>query len=77
MSLKKSFIKAYRAIGQFSRGKCLIYTWCIELLLITPKTTLWARSRQSSQNPMFELDNEEVFSMYEALADIDTPGKQG
>ena len=66
-----SFIKAYRAIGNF-RGESAFYTWLYRIAVNTAKNYLVSRSRRPPESDV-ELDNEEVFSAYEALADIDTP----
>ena len=66
-----SFIKAYRAIGNF-RGESAFYTWLYRIAVNTAKNYLVSRSRRPPESDV-ELDNEYVFSAYEALADIDTP----
>lgn len=66
-----SFIKAYRAIGNF-RGESAFYTWLYRIAVNTAKNYLVSRSRRPPESDV-ELDNEDVFSAYEALADIDTP----
>ena len=66
-----SFIKAYRAIGSF-RGESAFYTWLYRIAVNTAKNYLVSRSRRPPESDV-ELDNEEVFSVYESLSDIDTP----
>ncbi len=68
---QESFIKAYRAIGNF-RGESAFYTWLYRIAVNTAKNYLVSRSRRPPESDV-ELDNEEVFCAYEALADIDTP----
>ncbi|MEO9275594.1 RNA polymerase sigma factor RpoE [Marinomonas sp. 5E14-1] len=68
---QESFIKAYRAIGNF-RGESAFYTWLYRIAVNTAKNYLVSRSRRPPESDV-ELDNEEVFCTYEALADIDTP----
>ncbi|WP_269808141.1 RNA polymerase sigma factor RpoE [Marinomonas sp. BSi20414] len=68
---QESFIKAYRAIESF-RGESAFYTWLYRIAVNTAKNYLVSRSRRPPESDV-ELDNEEVFSVYESLADIDTP----
>lgn len=68
---QESFIKAYRAIGSF-RGESAFYTWLYRIAVNTAKNYLVSRSRRPPESDV-ELDNEDVFSAYDALADIDTP----
>ncbi|BDX01998.1 MAG: RNA polymerase sigma factor RpoE [Marinomonas sp.] len=68
---QESFIKAYRAIGSF-RGESAFYTWLYRIAVNTAKNYLVSRSRRPPESDV-ELDNEDVFSVYEALGDIDTP----
>ncbi|MBJ7536918.1 RNA polymerase sigma factor RpoE [Marinomonas transparens] len=68
---QESFIKAYRAIGSF-RGESAFYTWLYRIAVNTAKNYLVSRSRRPPGSDI-ELDNEEVFADYDALANVDTP----
>lgn len=68
---QESFIKAYRAIDSF-RGESAFYTWLYRIAVNTAKNYLVSRSRRPPESDV-ELDNEDVFSVYESLTDIATP----
>lgn len=68
---QESFIKAYRAIGNF-RGESAFYTWLYRIAVNTAKNYLVSRSRRPPESDV-KLDSEDVLSMYDSLADIATP----
>lgn len=66
-----SFIKAYRAIHSF-RGDSAFYTWLYRIAVNTAKNYLVSRSRRPPGSDV-ELDNDEAFSVHDALLDSTTP----
>ncbi|REG82853.1 RNA polymerase sigma factor RpoE [Marinomonas pollencensis] len=68
---QESFIKAYRAIDSF-RGESAFYTWLYRIAVNTAKNYLVSRSRRPPGSDV-ELDNDESFSVYDALLDSSTP----
>lgn len=68
---QESFIKAYRAIDSF-RGDSAFYTWLYRIAVNTAKNYLVSRMRRPPDSDV-ELDNEEVFSVHDALLDSATP----
>lgn len=68
---QESFIKAYRAIGNF-RGESAFYTWLYRIAVNTAKNHLVGKSRRPPGSDV-ALDDEEAYTGYEQLADIETP----
>ncbi|MBE0434495.1 MAG: RNA polymerase sigma factor RpoE [Methylomicrobium sp.] len=68
---QESFIKAYRAIGNF-RGDSAFYTWLYRIAINTAKNYLVARSRRSSD---YEIDIDDAEQIHNApeLKGMDTP----
>jgi len=68
---QESFIKAYRAIGNF-RGDSAFYTWLYRIAVNTAKNYLVGRNRRPPSSDV-ALDDEEEYTVFDALADKDTP----
>ncbi|MGB0942427.1 MAG: RNA polymerase sigma factor RpoE [Marinomonas sp.] len=68
---QESFIKAYRAIGNF-RGDSAFYTWLYRIAVNTAKNYLVGRNRRPPSSDV-ALDDEEEYTIFDALADVDTP----
>ncbi|WP_036181450.1 RNA polymerase sigma factor RpoE [Marinomonas sp. MED121] len=68
---QESFIKAYRAIGNF-RGDSAFYTWLYRIAVNTAKNYLVGRNRRPPSSDV-ALDDEEEYTAFDALADVDTP----
>ncbi|TBR37764.1 RNA polymerase sigma factor RpoE [Marinomonas agarivorans] len=68
---QESFIKAYRAIGNF-RGDSAFYTWLYRIAVNTAKNYLVGRNRRPPSSDV-ALDDEEEHTFFDELADIDTP----
>lgn len=68
---QESFIKAYRAIGNF-RGDSAFYTWLYRIAVNTAKNYLVGRNRRPPSSDV-ALDDEEEHTVFDQLADIDTP----
>lgn len=68
---QESFIKAYRAIGNF-RGDSAFYTWLYRIAVNTAKNYLVGRNRRPPSSDV-ALDDEEEYTVFDALADVDTP----
>ena len=68
---QESFIKAYRAIGNF-RGESAFYTWLYRIAVNTAKNYLVGRNRRPPSSDV-ALDDEEEYTVFDALADVDTP----
>ncbi|GAB6142347.1 RNA polymerase sigma factor RpoE [Methylosoma difficile] len=68
---QETFIKAYRALGNF-RGDSAFYTWLYRIAINTAKNHLVARTRRSSQ---YEVDIQEAEQIENApqLQGIETP----
>ena len=66
-----SFIKAYRAIGDF-RGESAFYTWLYRIAINTAKNYLLSRSRRSFDYEIDVQDAEQVENAAQ-LKDMDTP----
>ncbi len=68
---QETFIKAYRAIGNF-RGDSQFYTWIFRIAVNTAKNHLVSRSRRP---PSEDIDYQEAedFGISEALQDVDGP----
>lgn len=68
---QESFIKAYRAIGNF-RGESAFYTWLYRIAVNTAKNYLVGRNRRPPSSDV-ALDDEEEYTAYDQLADVNTP----
>ena len=68
---QESFIKAYRAIGNF-RGDSAFYTWLYRIAVNTAKNYLVGRNRRPPNSDV-ALDNEEEYTVFDQLADTETP----
>ena len=69
--VQESFIKAYRALGDF-RGDSQFYTWLYRIAVNTAKNFLVARSRRPPASDV-DLEDAEHFVGSEGLIDLDTP----
>lgn len=69
--VQESFIKAYRALGDF-RGDSQFYTWLYRIAVNTAKNFLVARSRRPPASDV-DLEDAEHFAGNEGLIDLDTP----
>ena len=69
-----SFIKAYKALGEF-RGESAFYTWLYRIAINTAKNYLLSRSRRHSD---YEVDMQDAEQIENApqLKDIETPENQ-
>ena len=68
---QESFIKAYRAIGNF-RGDSAFYTWLYRIAVNTAKNYLVGRNRRPPSSDV-ALDDEDEHTVFDQLADADTP----
>lgn len=68
---QESFIKAYRAIGNF-RGDSAFYTWLYRIAINTAKNYLVARARRSSDYEI-DIDDAEQIQNAPELKGMDTP----
>lgn len=68
---QESFIKAYRAIGNF-RGDSAFYTWLYRIAVNTAKNYLVGRNRRPPSSDV-ALDDEDEHSVFDQLSDVDTP----
>jgi RNA polymerase sigma-70 factor, ECF subfamily len=68
---QESFIKAYRAIGNF-RGDSQFYTWLFRIAVNTAKNHLVSRSRRPPSEDIDYQDAED-YGISEALQDTDGP----
>lgn len=66
-----TFIKAYRALGDF-RGESAFYTWLYRIAINTAKNYLLSRSRRHSEYEIDVQDAEQVENAPQ-LKDMDTP----
>jgi RNA polymerase sigma-70 factor, ECF subfamily len=66
-----TFIKAYRALGDF-RGESAFYTWLYRIAINTAKNYLLSRARRHSDYEIDVLDAEQVENSM-SLKDMDTP----
>lgn len=66
-----TFIKAYRALGDF-RGESAFYTWLYRIAINTAKNYLLSRSRRHFDNEVDLLDAEQIENASQ-LKDMDTP----
>ena len=69
--VQDSFIKAYRAIGNF-RGDSAFYTWLYRIAINTAKNHLVSRSRRPPGSDV-ELEDAEYFESGGGLRTIETP----
>lgn len=72
--VQESFIKAYRALGNF-RGDSQFYTWLYRIAVNTAKNYLVARSRRPPSSDV-DLEDAELYAGSETLKDIDSPENQ-
>ncbi len=70
--IQESFIKAYRAIGNF-RGESAFYTWIYRIAINTAKNFLLAQSRRPTPLKGVEGEEGETFEENSALSTMDTP----
>lgn len=70
--VQESFIKAYRALGNF-RGESAFYTWLYRIAVNTAKNHLLAASRRPSSLREKGDDSSETFDETDTLSDIETP----
>lgn len=70
--VQESFIKAYRAIGNF-RGDSAFYTWIYRIAINTAKNHLVTQGRRPSTLKEANDDDNETFEDNAALSNIDTP----
>ena len=68
---QETFIKAYRAIGNF-RGDSAFYTWIYRIAINTAKNHLVTRGRRPPSRDV-DMGDEDFFSGDPALQDIETP----
>ncbi|GAB3489290.1 RNA polymerase sigma factor RpoE [Marinomonas epiphytica] len=68
---QESFIKAYKAIGNF-RGESAFYTWLYRIAVNTAKNHLVSQSRRPPSRDV-ALDDDDGYSHDEALMDVATP----
>lgn len=69
--VQESFIKAYRAIGNF-RGDSQFYTWLYRIAVNTAKNYLVARNRRPPSSDV-DVEDAEFYSGSDMLKDVDTP----
>lgn len=69
---QETFIKAYRALGQF-RGDSAFYTWLYRIAINTARNWLSASNRRPSSQGTIENEDGETFSETDNLSDISTP----
>jgi RNA polymerase sigma-70 factor (ECF subfamily) len=71
---QESFIKAYRALGNF-RGDSAFYTWLYRIAINTAKNYLVSRSRRSA-NYQVDIQDAETFENAPQLQGMETPERQ-
>ena len=71
---QETFIKAYRALGNF-RGESAFYTWLYRIAINTAKNYLVSRSRRPPGSDV-DVEDAEHFEGAWALRDIDGPESQ-
>lgn len=69
---QETFIKAYRALGNF-RGDSAFYTWLYRIGINTAKNYLVSQGRRAPTRTDFDADEAEGFEEGELLRDINTP----
>lgn len=72
--VQETFIKAYRAIGNF-RGDSAFYTWIYRIAINTSKNHLVSRGRRPPASDV-EIEDAEYFSGGDSLKDISSPENQ-
>ncbi|MDX1668247.1 MAG: RNA polymerase sigma factor RpoE [Limnobacter sp.] len=70
--IQESFIKAYRAIGNF-RGESAFYTWIYRIAINSAKNLLVTQSRRPNTVNQNSDNENETFEDNSALSNIDTP----
>lgn len=70
---QETFIKAYRAIGQF-RGDSAFYTWLYRIAINTARNWQTQQYRRPQTVTPFENEEGETFDQLDNLTDISTPG---
>ncbi|MES2604610.1 MAG: RNA polymerase sigma factor RpoE [Pseudomonadota bacterium] len=68
---QETFIKAYRALGNF-RGESAFYTWLYRIAINTANNYLVSRGRRPPDTDL-DIDDEEEIEAQVALADNDNP----
>ncbi|MDO8845553.1 MAG: RNA polymerase sigma factor RpoE [Methylicorpusculum sp.] len=68
---QETFIKAYRALGNF-RGDSAFYTWLYRIAINTAKNYLVARTRRGTDSEL-DIDDEEQVHNINELKGLDTP----
>ncbi len=69
---QETFIKAYRALGQF-RGDSAFYTWLYRIAINTARNWQSAAGRRPSPANTIENESGETFDQIDNLSDISTP----
>ena len=70
--VQESFIKAYRAIGNF-RGDAAFYTWLYRIGVNTAKNYLVTQGRRAPTSTDADIEEAETFVDADGLRDINTP----
>lgn len=70
---QETFIKAYRALGQF-RGDSAFYTWLYRIAINTARNWQTKQYRRPQTVTAFENEEGETFDPLDNLIDISTPG---
>ena len=69
---QETFIKAYRALGNF-RGDSAFYTWLYRIGINTAKNYLVSQGRRAPTRTDFDTEEAETFEDGDLLRDINTP----
>ena len=69
---QETFIKAYRALGNF-RGDSAFYTWLYRIGINTAKNYLVSQGRRAPTRTDFDSEEAETFEDGDLLRDINTP----
>lgn len=69
---QETFIKAYRALGQF-RGESAFYTWLYRIAINTARNWQSAAGRRPNAANAIENEEGETFDQIDSLSDISTP----
>ena len=69
---QETFIKAYRALGNF-RGDSAFYTWLYRIGINTAKNYLVSQGRRAPTRTDFDTEEAETFEGGDLLRDINTP----
>lgn len=72
---QESFVKAYRALGNF-RGDSAFYTWLYRIAVNTAKNFLVSQGRRAPTSTEFDAEEAEGFEDATLLRDIATPDAQ-